>query len=388
MRKKSGLFLALLLTMVFLLSGCLQKQPGDEHGESPVEQGPYAAAALQGEGNDEGKLYSATAAAIQSLPQLPEYFLAAGWLSEEEILGLSGTNPLRVKVQNSSYTSLGVTAWDIRLSPDREQFLFRNGDGIQLINGEGTGKKLLWSEQREGTTLQGGLWSPAGNNLLLYYEYEWDNEYFIYDLDTGNTETLAMDLPGYFLTSPTGWLDDQHLIFTARASRKKDGTQEYSSGYRSDLAVYNRETSETTLITNADDGEYLEGLSIGSSGILFQRYFADNAIPCGIGVMDSEGGVHWEEATGRILSGAINPQGHAAWIVDGEEEGMNQRAALFVRIGDSSRKAATLLFGDHLQGPFWSPAGQRLLLSFSTALPLPEQPDSYETKYYTLIITP
>ncbi|MGB4171808.1 MAG: hypothetical protein WBK69_09030, partial [bacterium] len=65
-----------------------------------MEQGPYAAAALQGEGNDEGKLYSATAAAIQSLPQLPEYFLAAGWLSEEEILGLSGTNPLRVKVQN------------------------------------------------------------------------------------------------------------------------------------------------------------------------------------------------------------------------------------------------------------------------------------------------
>ncbi|MGI6144075.1 MAG: hypothetical protein ACOYEK_09520 [bacterium] len=388
MAKKPGFLLALLLTLVFLLPGCLPDQPGEKNGKSTVEKEPAATTAPQKEEGDDFTLYRGTGAEIWAIPGLPDYFLAAGWLSEEEILGLSGTNPLRVKVKNSSSTSLGVTAWGIRPAPDREQFLFRNEDGIQLIDREGAGKKLLWSEQREGAALQGGLWSPTGKNLLLYYEYEWDNEYFIYNLDTGNTETLALDLPGYFLTSPTGWLDDQRLVFTARASRKKDGSQEYSSGYRSDLAVYNRVTSETTLITKADDGEYLEGLAAGSSGILFQGYSAENASPRRIGVMASEGGVLWEEETGRILRGAINPQGHAAWIVAGENEGMNQRAALFVRIENSSRKAATILFGDHLQGPFWSPAGHRLLLSFSNTVPFPEQPDTYETRYYTLVITP
>ena len=194
-------------------------------------------------------------------------------------------------------------------------------------------------------------------------------------------------MEGYFLTSPAGWIDDSRLLFNIKASRKKDGTQEYSHGYRGDLAVYDLLAGTYEIITGAEDGEFIEATDLNSSIIVFRRYYGEGA-DLTHGVMDYSGQVLWEKDLGRVLSLSLSPDGGKMACLVEEEEAIDSNAGvkLVVKEGEQEKEITSFLVGDHLKGPFWSPDGDRILLSFSSRLPAEEPASSFKTSYSTFSI--
>ncbi len=326
---------------------------------------------------------------IYHLAGVPRYFMAEGWVDEKNIFGLAGTNPLVYNLEEAATESLGVTAWGAWLSPDGRRVAYRKEDGIHLVNIDGSGKRFLWPE--EGAEIFGGdpggsFWSPDGSRLLVWYQYEWDSEFFIYHLDSGKVEPFSTHLEDYFLTSAVGWADNRRIIFTTRASRMKDGTGEYSHGYRSDLAVYDTAAGTFRLITGARDGEFIEGLSASANGILFLRW-RQSGETASCGLMDISGRVLWEEDPGRIISAALSPDGRAlAYVVEKGSRGIDRLCRLVVKEGDRVTEVAELQV-EQLRGPYWSPGGL-LLVSFSSSIPQHDRPGSYRSHYSTLVVKP
>lgn len=323
---------------------------------------------------------------------LPKYLLAKGWLSQRLALGMTGTNPIRFNVDTGSYWALGLTAWDISSSSDGSWVSYLKEDGVWVARADGKSAKRLWpaqwppagGEQAGDGNPGGGIWSPDGGRLLVWYQHEWDADFFVVD-SSGQEKRLATRLDDYFLTSPVGWLDAERLVFTTRAAAKKDGTGEYSHGYRSDVAVYDLRDDSYRLITDAEDGEFIEGLSAGSRGIIFQRR-REAGKPSTLGVMDATGKVEWEEAFGNVINPSFSSNGDLAYVVTGGKiDERNHEYRLVVHSCGSRSEVAKLIVGDHLSGPFWSPDGRELLLSFSYGAPAGT---GYHDRYVTLTIRP
>jgi len=252
-------------------------------------------------------------------------------------------------------------------------------------------EQYLWPEHKQeelGYYAGGGLWSPDGKKLLVWYGYEWNTEFFLLNLDNGKTEPLATKMEDYFLTYATGWADEQRLVFTTRANRMKDGTQDYTFGYRSNLAVYDISTGIYELITDTGDGEFIEGISAGENGILFLHWLEERD-DVTYGLMDLSGHVKWEKDLGQVLSAVLSPDGTSlAYVREKEIQQINKVYTLVIEKEGKRKEAAELLIGDHLNGPFWSPRGDRLLVSFSSAVPVSENIDAYMQRYHTLVIQP
>lgn len=327
---------------------------------------------------------------------VPKYFLAKGWLDGRSILGITGTNPIRFNLDTGDYSTLGFTAWDVRPSPDGSWVSYLKEDGVSVARVDGTSKKHLWPTRKPSAEEAaagdadpgGGIWSPSATKLLVWYEHEWDTDFFVVDRDSGKERRLSTRRDGYFLTGPVGWLDEDRLVFTTRASVKKDGMGGYSHGYRSDLALYDLRDDSYRLITNAEDGEFIEGLSTGEHGIVFRRHWEGKKSPT-VGVMDAAGSLKWEEAFGEspgYPSGhpALSPNGDLACAVRVKKsDEVNHEYHLVVHSCGGRSVVAKMLVGDHLAGPFWSPDGRQLLLSFSYGAPAE---GGYQSRYATLVL--
>ena len=144
------------------------------------------------------------------------------------------------------------------------------------------------------------------------------------------------------------------------------------------------------IITSAEDGEFIEAADLSPSIFVFRRYYGEGA-DLTHGVMDYSGRVLWEKDLGRALSLSLSPdEKKIACLVEEAASAADSNAAvkLVVKEGEQENEVAFFLAGDHLQGPFWSPDGDSILLSFSSRLPAEEPVGSFETHYTTLIITP
>lgn len=324
---------------------------------------------------------------------LPKYFAAEGWLDDNNIFGLTGTNPLRVELNSGDYFPLGFSVWNAQLSPDRKKIAYMNEDGITAANLDGTGKQLVASNQDnylDGSELGGFIWAPDGSKLLLTQQYEWDADFAIYDLGSKTVKPVQIRLEDYFLTDAKGWAADGRIIFDTRASRKKDGTQEYGFGYRQDIAVFDPSTDEFKLITDTADGEFIDAVRVAEEGILFKRSYQDeegNMVKEEIitGMMDFTGKVLWQADLGQVKSLNLSPDGRSlAYIVDDGREGMNKNYRLMVRKEDQDHMVMEFEVGDHFKGPFWSLDGQRILVSYA------KNSDGENGGYQdvTLILTP
>ncbi|NLX90303.1 MAG: hypothetical protein GXZ07_01710 [Firmicutes bacterium] len=353
-----------------------------------------------GEANNEGQDSSffkmlVPDGALHRVEGLPEYFLAEGWIDEENFFGLTGTHCLSVSLLGKGTRSLVKNAWSAQVSPDGRKLSYLDENGINQINTDGSGHKFLWPEGESGSPFlegrpAGGIWSPDGEKILCWYEHEWDCDFFCLRPGNNHLQALNTAMEGYFLASPAGWIDDSRLLFNIRASRKKDGTQEYSLGYRCDLAVYDLSAGTFEMITGAEDGEFIEAADLSPSMIAFRRYYGE-AADLTHGVMDYSGRVLWEKDLGRVLSLSLSPdEKKIAYLVEEAASAADSNAAvkLVVKEGAQEKEVASLLVGDHLKGPFWSPAGDSILLSFSSRLPAEDSAGSLLTHYTTLIILP
>lgn len=208
--------------------------------------------------------------AVRELRNLPEYFLAKNWLDENRIFGLAGTRPVVVDAKDGSCRALNVVAWWACPSPDGKLLAYGNEKGISVIGTDGRGDRLL-VKARQGNTDPvnagasvlgaGVLWSPDSARLLFWEEHEWDSDFYVLDVASGRVSAVPTHMEGYFLTSPVGWVSCDAVVFNTRASRRKDGSGEYSSGYRSDILFVSLSDGCPRLLTDAGDGEFWQALN-------------------------------------------------------------------------------------------------------------------------------
>lgn len=209
---------------------------------------------------------------------LPKYFLPTGWIDEDRLMGLTGTNPIRYNVGDGSWRPLGFTAWHAMLSPNGTQVAFLNDSGIGVAKSDGTETRLLPKPEVAGEGdggLGGFVWSPNGKRLLVWIQHEWDAEYSILDLDSGEVTPLKTRLDGYFLTAPGAWPKPDRILFTTRANRTKDGKQEYTHGYRQDIALLDLKTGEFHPVTDAADGEFYSISGYADGQALVEKWFLE-----------------------------------------------------------------------------------------------------------------
>ncbi|MGQ9497636.1 MAG: hypothetical protein ACUVRC_07140 [Desulfotomaculales bacterium] len=294
---------------------------------------------------------------------MPKYFTAEGWLDDERVFGRTGTNLLCVNLRSGGYRSLGVQAWNARLSPDGKLAAYDNEDGLYLVKADGTGKQLLLPRD----PAFGGeyIWSPEGRRLLVKYQHEIDAEFFVYNSETKETKPVNTRFENYSLNRVVGWPEEHLLVFNTVSHKKKDGTVEYTEGgHRWDLALYDLSTGECSLITNADDGEFIVGTAAKKNGILFERrYKGKDAKTCGL--IDFAGRVVWEEDLGDVMCTAMSPDGNNLAYVVIEKEDRNQVCKLLIETRTKIVEVRNLLVSDTFTGPFWSTDGSRLLFSHS-----------------------
>ncbi len=332
---------------------------------------------------------------IQIVEGLPRYFRAGGWANEHTIFGLAGTTPVLFDLETGKASYPGVTAWSASLSPRKDFLAYTSEGGVYVVGVDGSNNTFLWPGETAEKPIgdgyfKGGLWSPGGDKLLVWFEHEWDSEFFIVGLEDQGAAKINTRLDGYFLTAATGWADERNIVFTTRANMMKDGTREYTFGYRSDLAVYNLETQTYRLISDTTDGEFIEGLSAGPAGILFLRWFAGKDTTS-YGVMDPAGRVLWEEPYYQSMNIFLAPDGQSvACLVENRQEEMNVIYELVIRPrGGISKSILELPIANYiLPEIFWHPNARRLLFTFVTTLPRDNPPGSYQDKYYTLVVEP
>lgn len=332
---------------------------------------------------------------LQVVEGLPKYFRAAGWIDLRTIFGLVGATPVVYNLESGSISYPGIPAWSARLSPNRKYFSYIEEGGVYVTGIDGRGNRHIWPPQEAfegGGHHGGGVWSPSGEKLLVWFQYEWDGEYFVCSLQgEEDAYKLKTYLEGYFLTTAVGWVDEQRLIFNTRANVMKDGTQDYTFGYRSDLAVYDLKTGSFRLISNSNDGEFLEGLSVCPRGIFFLRWFGRNETrdDFSYGLMDLTGRVIWESPFYRSAYFSLSPDGRStACLVEIGRSELNPVYTLLLLSQGKTLPVAELKFGEQFSEVFWCPEGKKMLISFTAAVPQDDPPDSYRQQHYTLIIEP
>ncbi|HHY39485.1 MAG TPA: hypothetical protein GX507_11280 [Clostridia bacterium] len=333
---------------------------------------------------DEGFKLMSEGYTSKKISGLPEYFLPTGWIDEDHLMGLTGTNPIRYNVGDGSWRPLGFRAWHAELSPNGTQVAFLNDSGIGVAKSDGTETRLLTKPEVTGEgdgNLGGFLWSPDGKRLLVWIQHEWNAEYSILDLDSGKVTPLKTRLDGYFLTAPAAWPKPDRILFTTRANRTKDGRQEYTQGYRQDIALLDLKSGEFCLVTDAVDGEFYSISGYADGQALVEKWFLE---PDEYShqekrkfylaeVSESEG-----HLAGRLdMKGIDLPHAGAAYLV-GRDHILFLTTALTPPPGSFSPVRAVyevkdgaitpfgfLTIGDHFTGFFPSPHKTMILLGLS-----------------------
>ncbi|HID30893.1 MAG TPA: hypothetical protein EYP19_12960, partial [Desulfobacterales bacterium] len=251
----------------------------------------------------------------------------------------------------------------MRLSPDGGLVAYRNEDGLYVVKADGTEKQLLlpprapvlggkYAWLSEGR-LDDYAWSPDGRRLLVKYQHEMEAEFFLCNIETKEIKPVNTVFKDYSFHRVVGWPDEHLLVFNTVSHKKKDGTVEYAeSGHRWDLALYDLSTGECSLITNADDGEFIVGTAAGKSGILFERRYKGKDVETR-GFIDFAGRVVWEEDLGNVMRAAVSPGGNnLAYVVMAKEErNRNKVCKLVVETGAETLEVRNLPVGDTFTGP-------------------------------------
>ncbi|MGQ9533232.1 MAG: TolB family protein [Desulfotomaculales bacterium] len=330
--------------------------------------------------------------AVRELRNLPEYFLAKNWLDEDRIFGLAGTRPVVVNAQDGSHRALNVVAWWASPSPDGRFLAYGNEKGISVIGTDGKGDRLLVKARgntdpvNTGASVLGGvLWSPDSARLLFWEGHEWDSDFYVLDVAGGGVSPVPAHLEGYFLTSPIGWVSSDVVVFNARASRRKDGSGEYSLGYRSDILLVSL-SGGRRLLTDARDGEFWQALEPLPDGRLLCAWGTKENWPAGFGLIDPEGRVTRLE-TGPGTRQVRMAPGADRWLevrdaVQGQTDNVCE---IFLARAGGAQKLATVTFGDSFEPPAWSPSGKQVVLSFASRFPA-DASGAFRSRYFTYVL--
>lgn len=341
------------------------------------------------------QLNASNSGKITTLMGLPDYFTLQGWIDKDRLFGLAGEKPVIYNLKTGTYRSLDIRAINALLSPNSKLLAYQNENDISIVSIDG-------SINKEITTLKDIIktsalvsvnpmlcsWSPDGKKLLFSLQYEWDADYYVFNIENKKTKKVNTHLKDYFLTSFAGWFDNEKIIFNTRANRMLNGKQEYNFGYRSDIAVANLTNNDFYLLTSAEDGVFYEAISILPSKIYFRRYLKEKD---------------------EYYFGFINPQTLSVKYLDGIAPDfsnlypspqnnyfilsktptnlfMNSMASIYLKVGENEPEPFLhLRYNDRKPHFIWSPGGTKIAFTISIAVPRDYLNKSYITRYQTYL---
>ncbi|MCR4397791.1 MAG: DPP IV N-terminal domain-containing protein [Firmicutes bacterium] len=213
----------------------------------------------------------ATGRAPPGLTALPEGFSLIGWLSDGRLLGHFDRVLACYDLETGMVESWGIEVDGAVLSPDGTRLAFTRGNKAWWLStgapAEMTeiGIPVTESDLMVGYDSVVVSWSPGSTKLLFGKAYEWEISYYLFDIETCSVMPLTAqhEFEGTFATRGGIWLDEDRILFTTASNKAKDGTSAYSEiGYRRNLALYDVATGEYRLISDVEDGTYLEAHAV------------------------------------------------------------------------------------------------------------------------------
>lgn len=329
----------------------------------------------------------------KGLSGLPKYFVATAWLDETHLLGLTGTNPVVVDVDGGGWRALNVEAWWAVPDPASARIAYANEGGLYVTDAagaDGAGRLVVAakgpSAAEAGGPPDGALWSPDGTRLLYWYVYEWNLDFFLVDAAGGEPRPVPATPEGYFLTEAAAWWDDDTIVFNTRAVRSTTGQQEYRSvGYRGDVAVYDITTGGLRLITANPDGTYWNVVQRAGDGRLVYWVGEPGTPVQGFGTMAVDGaGVAGLTTDPTAEAVSFAPDGRR-WMERRLVSASGNKNVIIARHdgdGGAAEAWADIIYGERLEGPLWSPSGNRVAFSLNVNVGAPDGNPSY----YTFVI--
>lgn len=308
-----------------------------------------------------------------TIQHVPDNFQGYGWADSSHIIGSSLINDGPVKAvyvtdPNSSDLFLLAELLDrFVISPDGSTMAWAAQGEIWLRNTLDSDIKediIDFSFYDDMYPYLSPLFSPNGNQLLVGMVHEWDTNFFIVDLNSKEIEQLSIRLAGYFLNSAVGWLDEDRILFTTRASVDLEGQSEYGSGYRQDLAIYDLKEKTYNKFTSAADHIFLTPLLImEEQKLLVLEEGREEQHSDRLWIYDVNDGSRQEVGISAIQALAHPDETTVALITDIQWDGWNHQyeIALWDRKTGSISPFLTIT-GNDLNWS-WSPDGDKLLIS-------------------------
>lgn len=199
----------------------------------------------------------------ESILDLPDYYTNIFFINDETVIFTAAGNLYQYNLNNKEQEKLSQTNyWNAQLNKQKDKVIGNNEEGIwiyDLTKGseefilEAKEYERLYNSQNESLGIY--LLSPDSTKLVICIVGEWTEEYYIFDLQTGEMNKMY-DLKDYELL---GWYDYDTLIVYEGHKTSLDGTRSSWDTYiRVDLYAYSIKDNSFTLIKEgADDTYYL-----------------------------------------------------------------------------------------------------------------------------------
>ncbi len=334
---------------------------------------------------------------IDELTHLPPNFTALGWTDAKQILGphrIAGqsrddntarTAIVMAGVQQPEVVQLAEDASAMALSADGNAVAWSHKDGI-FVGAPGTMPRMVYANAKDESPASQLLFSPDGK-LLSGWSFEWDTIYKVIDPSEKKSQTLPTQLNGYFLNEAAMWLDSAKILFTTRASVSLDGKQEYGSGYRQDLAVFDLKQATYRKVTSFPDGTFLSPVGfLGGKGLLVGERKQGSAWPGRYWLYDIN---DWSRTEAGLPGGQaiVSPDGsRAAVITESRRQEGNEINTVVLWDGTTGKaEPFATIAGERLR-LIWSPDGSRLLVNRIVNEPVDSANGVYQARSLTHIL--
>jgi hypothetical protein len=326
---------------------------------------------------------------VRPIVNAPNYFELRGWVGDETLWGLAGSNPIDIHVTSGAGHPWGVRASGAQRSPDNTALAWVDTTGVWIMRRAGRAHRVLrfasLPQRPSGDPTFDIHWAPNGRRLLTSWAEEGSVTHALVDTASGGLEPLALRLAGY---SPPGvalWLDDRRILFTARANAGKDGATGYrESGWRGDIAVHDLGTHQFERVTSVNDGVFLQPVAAWADTVIAMRRLSGDTLAT-FSVFDTRS---WTETPTGLPRGtgiAVSPDGQ--WVAVFRSD--NLLSQILIRARRTGVPAAVpLLIPGRVTGAAWSPNGRSVALSTMAEEAVEGRPGDVRAVYRLSVVAP
>lgn len=324
---------------------------------------------------------------VRPIVNAPQYFELRGWVTDDTLWGLAGSNPIDIHATSGAGRPWGVRASGAQRSPDNSALAWVDTTGVWIMRRGGRARRVLrfasLPQRPAGDPTFDIHWAPNGRRLLTSWAEEGSVTHALVDTASGGLEPLALRLAGYAPPGVALWLDDRRILFTARANAGRDGATGYrESGWRGDIALHDLGTHQFDRVTSVNDGVFLQPVAAWADTVLAARRVAEDTLAT-FSLFDTR---TWTETPSQVPRGtgiAVSRDGQ--WVAVFRSDNLLSQVLIRAR-APGVPAAAPLLIPGRVTGSAWSPNGRSLAVSTMAEEPVEGRPENIRAVYRLSVI--